>query len=155
MAKKLSGAQRRKLEKERAATVEAEQAAAGDDPVAVAFKGLGAPDLEDPVVFLEWTRKVQATALWLALNQPFTETLRERLKWAKELSFVIGATHARSLIERRLKKLEEKLGRGAGTNEHRPAVSSSSGSALRAGRKADRRGPLSGPVPGDPPEEDG
>lgn len=154
MAKKLSGAARRKLAKERAAAIANERIAAGDDPVTVAFAALGEPDLDDPTTVMEWSRRVQATALLLALTQPMTETLRERLKWAKELSFVIGATHARSLVERRLKKIEEKFVRGAATHEHGAAVATSSRSALRAGRKAERRGPLSGSVPGDPPKDE-
>ncbi|GAC1660293.1 MAG: hypothetical protein PVS2B1_17140 [Candidatus Dormibacteraceae bacterium] len=156
MSKKPSGAQNRRRARERSQALEAERIANDDDPVTAEFEQLGRPDIDDPVTQLEWARKALGLCAWMAMTFPLTESLRERIKCVRELAFVMGTTHARSLVERRLKKLEKDHGvhRNEGKNDG-AAVSATSGSALRTGRKAERRGALSRPVPGDSTEDDG
>lgn len=73
------------------------------------FSKLGPPPLDEPETALEWVRRAQLIATQVAITKPLTDALRERLKWAKDLSAVIGMTFSRSSQEAKVKELETQL----------------------------------------------
>lgn len=157
MADKPSGAEYAKARRQRAEALEAERIANGTDPTINAFLKLGEPPIDDPVLALGWYRKALLTCGWLTMTQPLTETLRERVRMVREVGAVIGMTHSKAVVETRLRTLEDSARGPANRRSNaRPATSPEPASpALRAGRKAKRRSPVSGSMPGDQDPEGG
>jgi len=124
-----------------------------DDDGSTEFEQLGQPPLDDSYTALDWVRKVQLMATHLAMTRPITDALRERFKWAKDLSAVLGMTHQREALESRVKQLEAKL---KAAERQLGAVKKERGNAVprppTARGQRNRRGPRA--LPPDPPTND-
>lgn len=109
------------------------------DDGAAEFAELGRPPLDNPAVAMGWVRKVQLIALRMAVTAPSSDAVRERLKWAKDLSAAIGMTHSKSSMEERLLDLEKRLAIKPAAASSNNVMAASAEPSLHAPRRAERR----------------
>jgi hypothetical protein len=151
LAKQLSGAQKRKLKREREDAERREVLGIdGESKEHEAFAELGPPDLNNPDTALDFTRKYLLISLHQIGVDPSLPA-RDRWRMIKDTAQAIGMTHPRASIESKFKKLKSKREEKAkqkAPNVARPPTARS----YRDGGGGDS---LSRPVPGATPTDDG